>query len=233
MPNPALVPSLGRTCGRREREGRARRPGNGALRARDGERHPGLPERGSLRGAPLERRPRSVRHAPIGSLPLGRSRRRQRVSPGSPRRGTCLRTRTRRTNPARAAPPATSSERHVLHSVQGPGSYRSLGLPRRKASGTTPAARQAQRASERGSRAPLTVRLRVSRVRRIDSGQTCSAGGTGDGAPRGGRTPARRASPTISKEVAPRDASEPGRRSRPPSRTRGHEELVTVRARTS
>lgn len=48
---------------------------------------------------------------------------------------------------------------------------------------------------------------------RIDSGQTCSAGGTGGGARRGGRKPARRASPTISREVArvPRQNRDGGR----------------------
>lgn len=68
---------------------------------------------------------------------------------------------------------------------------------------------------------------------RIDSGQTCSAGGNRRrGAPR--RTEA--SSPRVTDDLArgrPRAASEPGRRSRPPSRTRGFEELVAVRARTS
>ena len=189
---------------------------HGASRARDGERHPGLPERGSLRGALLERRPRSVRHVPIGSLPVGRSRRRQRVSPGSPRRGTCLRARTRRTNPARAAPPvrrrrdASFTRSRDLAPV-----VRWVSLVARRAGRRRAARRGAARIGPHRLRANLLCRRNRRR-----------------GAP--GRTDA--SSPRVTVDLArdrPRAASEPGRRSRPPSRTRGHEELVAVLARTS
>jgi hypothetical protein len=63
------------------------------VRRRDGERHSGHQGGTSLRGAVQERWPRSVRASHHGSPPVGTPRRRQRVSSGSPRRGTIVSTR--------------------------------------------------------------------------------------------------------------------------------------------
>lgn len=61
---------------------------NDSFACRDGERHPGLPEGGVLRGASSERGPGSVRRRAAVFLRCKPARRRQRMSRGTPRRGT-------------------------------------------------------------------------------------------------------------------------------------------------
>lgn len=169
---------------------------HGAVRARDGERHPGLPERSSLRGALLERRPRSVRRAPSGLFPWGG----RADDSGCPlgRRGgerAFVREQGVRTRRGRHRPSVAGETRPSL----GPGTWllSFAGSP-----------------SSQGERDDATPQGGAQRASdRIDSGQTCSAGRTGGGARRGGRTPARRASPSISREIArvPRQNRDGGR----------------------
>lgn len=243
----ALVPSLGKKCGRREEEAfaefsvsfsRASSPRG------DGGRHPGLQERVALRGAPRERSPRPARLVRSGFLPGGRSRRRQWGVPWTPRRGTSsayanqgVRTRAGRHRPHRAS-----------------GTRPSLGPGPRAPSCHAPtrSALSARGARGRGrSSRPLQLErvsgrlVRGSRGTRSGPGSHRgqagrNPGGTTGGTGSSGCCAARRVSARVTKleralervvTTAP-DASEPGRRSRPPStnaRTRRAPDQVPVR----
>jgi len=73
MPIKSTLPSLGKKCGRRERESRREGRKEQSFRehhsfaGRDGRRHPGTLKGGALRGASSEGEPRSVRKASAAS----------------------------------------------------------------------------------------------------------------------------------------------------------------------
>ena len=100
-------PTLGKTCGRRERESRREGRRSASLRkndsfaCRDGERHPGLPEGGVLRGASSERRPWSVRPRVAASSAATR-RAGDSGCPEGAEEGNVVGMRTKRMHPTQA-----------------------------------------------------------------------------------------------------------------------------------
>jgi len=184
-PVKAPLPSLGRTCGRRERETVAGSRAEQSVRrsrGRDGERHPGLRDDGALRGAPPERRPWSVRDVGNGAPPLPAGAPMTADVQRAPKDGNDvgLRDPTRR-HPSREAYAISRSGR------------------------TRPSLGPLTRAR----RSPLQLRGVTSGGGALESisrsGKPAQAGGTGTGVEASGRSAARRASPLP--QGRPRDAT--------------------------
>ena len=112
-PEKALVPSLGASCGRREREADAGENGEEVILSlplgRDGGRHPGSRDIGNLRGWSGEREPRSVRSCVEVSSSTRGPTDDKRVSSGSRRRGTSSAYASKRTHSTRRPPRRRSS----------------------------------------------------------------------------------------------------------------------------